>query len=244
MRDRGDYDQVTFFKRRTVDAAARPSGSTSGWPSRTTPRTTPCSRARACPASTSTPGTTTEPQGADSDGPCAGEADTGPMAAGGMTQSLVTVQAMATSISLKSVEATPTAVVRATTSWAEFPSLWGPMLDKVWAFLRQAPPGLHRDGHNIMLYEDDVVRVEVGVQVTGPFEPAGDVVPSWLPGGLVAMTTHVGPIDKIGDTHQAVVRWCAENGHIADGRPWEIYGDPDQATGHFDVEVYWSVSPG
>jgi hypothetical protein len=114
---------------------------------------------------------------------------------------------MAASISLRSVEATPTAVVRATTSGAEFGSRWGPMLDKVWVFLRQAPPGLHGGGHNVMLHEgDDPLHVEVGVQVSGPFEAAGDVVPSSLPGGPAAAATHVGPVEEIGDTCEALGR--------------------------------------
>ena len=43
--------------------------------------------------------------------------------------------------------------------------MWGSMLDKVWSFLRgEAPEGLYKQGHNIMLYKDDVPHVEVGVQ--------------------------------------------------------------------------------
>jgi hypothetical protein len=26
------------------------------------------------------------------------------------------------------------------------------------------------------------------------------------------------------------------------GPHWEIYGDPDPSTGHFDVDVYWSLA--
>jgi effector-binding domain-containing protein len=92
-----------------------------------------------------------------------------------------------------------------------------------------------------MLYKDDIPNVEVGVQVSGPFEPAGDVVPSHLPGGLAATATHSGPMSLIGDTHQAIVDWCQENGHGLDGRRWEIYGDPDPSSGEFAVQVYWSV---
>lgn len=106
---------------------------------------------------------------------------------------------------MKTVEPMPTAVVAAEATWAEFPKMWGPMLDKVWRFLRgEAPEGLYKQGHNIMLYKDDVPNVEIGVQVSGSFDLAGPVVASTLPGGLVATATHTGPIAKIGDTHQAV----------------------------------------
>jgi effector-binding domain-containing protein len=152
------------------------------------------------------------------------------------------LRAMAVDVTVKTVEPTPTAVVVAATTWAEFPAMWGPMLDKVWGFLRGgAPAGLYHHGHNIMLYKDHVPNVEVGVQVSGSFDPAGDVVPSALPGGLVATATHTGPIAAIGDTHQAVREWSTANGYRLAGPVWEIYGDPDPSSGHFDVQVFWSL---
>ena len=150
---------------------------------------------------------------------------------------------MTAEVTVKTVEPTPTAVVAAATTWAEFPKMWGPMLDKVWSFLRgEAPEGLYQHGHNIMLYKDDVPHVEVGVQVSGSFDPAGRVVASTLPGGLVATATHTGPIAKIGGTHQAVCEWSEANGYRLAGPHWEIYSDPDPSTGDFDVAVLWLVA--
>jgi effector-binding domain-containing protein len=146
-------------------------------------------------------------------------------------------------VTLKTVDAAPTAVVMAATTWAEFPNLWGPMLDQVWSFLRGgAPDGLWAHGHNVMLYKDDVPNVEVGVQVTRSFDSCGSVVPSALPGGLVAAATHSGPVAAIGDTHDAVRGWATANGYALSGRRWEIYGDPDPSTGDFAVEVLWLVA--
>jgi len=152
------------------------------------------------------------------------------------------LRAMTVEVTVKTVEPTPTAVVAAAATWAEFPTMWGPMLDEVWSFLRcGAPQGLYKRGHNIMLYKDDVPNVEVGVQVSGPFDPVGQVVASALPGGLVATATHTGPIAKIGDTHLTVRDWSKANGYLLAGPHWEIYGDPDPSTGDFDVDVYWSL---
>ena len=152
------------------------------------------------------------------------------------------LRAMAIDVTVKTVEPTPTAVVVAATTWAELPTMWGPMLDKVWNFLRcGAPEELYQQGHNIMLYKDDVPNVEVGVQVSGSFEPTGHVVSSTLPGGLVAAVTHTGPIAKIGDTHQAVCTLSKTNGYRLAGPRWEIYGDPDPSSGDFDVQVFWSL---
>lgn len=150
---------------------------------------------------------------------------------------------MRVDVALKQVDPTPTAVVKAATTWAEFPTLWRPMLDEVWSFLRgTAPDGLWTHGHNVMLYQDDVPNVEVGVQVNRSFEPYGSVVPSALPGGLAAAATHAGPVEKIGETHDAVRDWAAAHGYRPAGPRWEIYGDPDRSTGSFAVEVIWLVA--
>jgi effector-binding domain-containing protein len=152
------------------------------------------------------------------------------------------VHLMTVDVTAKAVEPTPTAVVMAATTWEEFPKMWGPMLGEVWSFLRgDAPQGLSKQGHNIMLYKDDVPNVEVGVQVSGPFDAHGNVVASTLPGGLVATATHTGPIGRIGDTHKAVCEWSEANGYRLAGAHWEIYGDPDPTTGDFAVDVFWSL---
>ena len=149
---------------------------------------------------------------------------------------------MTVEVTARTVEPTPTAVVAATTTWAEFASVWQPMLDEVWGFLRGgAPAGLYKRGHNVMLYKDDVPSVEIGVQVSGSFTPSGRVVASALPGGFVATATHTGPIAGIGDTHQAVREWSEANGYELAGPHWEIYGDPDPSTMQFEVDVFWSL---
>jgi effector-binding domain-containing protein len=138
-----------------------------------------------------------------------------------------------------------TAVVKADTTWREFPMLWRAMLDDVWALLR-ATPGLWTDGHNVMLYRRDVpeveVAVEVGVQVTGSFEGSGRVVPSMLPAGEAAVTVHTGTPAELGAAHSAVHAWCAAQHRELTGVSWEIYGDPDPQTGRFDVAVYWQLA--
>jgi effector-binding domain-containing protein len=149
---------------------------------------------------------------------------------------------MAVGVTVRTLEPTPTAVVAAVATWADFPRLWRPMLDQVWGFLRGgAPQGLYTDGHNVMLYLDDVPHVEVGVQVTRSFAAAGQVVPSTLPGGLVATATHTGPIAGLGGTHDAVRQWSKANGYRLAGPRWEIYGDPDPSGGDFDVQVFWAL---
>jgi effector-binding domain-containing protein len=138
-----------------------------------------------------------------------------------------------------------TAVVKANTTWREFPALWPGLLDEVWAFLRTTP-GLRTDGHNVMLYRrtSGVVQVaiEVGVQVTEHFLPSGRVVPSKLPAAEAATTIHTGTPAEIGAAHAAVRAWCSAQRREVTGVSWEIYGDPDPQTGHFDVAIYWQLA--
>ena len=152
---------------------------------------------------------------------------------------------MAYDVTIERTTECPTAVVKANTTWREFPTLWGTLLNDVWAFLR-ATPGLRADGHNVMMYRDGPARgevaVEVGVQVTKSFAAAGRVVPSTLPAGEAAATVHTGTPSEIGAAHDAVVAWCSAQGRDLTGVRWEIYGDPDPRTGHFDVGVYWQLA--
>jgi effector-binding domain-containing protein len=105
--------------------------------------------------------------------------------------------------------------------------------DEVYAFLRGGTP-VRQAGHNVALYVEG--RMEVGVEVDRSFPPAGEVVPSLLPGGRVARAVHTTGYADLGATYGAIGRWCAAEGHEPTGARWEVYGDPDDA-GHVDVEV-------
>ncbi len=98
-------------------------------------------------------------------------------------------------VAVTTVSARPTAVVPATTTWQDFPTLWKGMLDDVWAC---------RGCRNVMLYRDDVPNVEVGVELLEPCPLTGRVVASALPAGEVAHTVHHGPYGGLGSAHRAV----------------------------------------
>jgi hypothetical protein len=85
------------------------------------------------------------------------------------------------------------------------------------------------------------VSVEVGVQVTESFEPAGQVVPSKLPAAEAA-TTRARTGAEIGAAHAAVRAWCSAQRRELTGVCWEIYGDPDPGSGDFEVAVYWQLA--
>ncbi len=147
---------------------------------------------------------------------------------------------MSYQVTVTEAEARPTAVVAATTTWPEFPALWKPLLDEVWACLRAG--GIHSGCRNIMLYLDDVPHVEVGVQLDQSSPLTGQVVASSLPAGRAALTVHRGPYAGLRAAHQAVQDWCAAQGLRTAGPRWEIYGPHDDDPAKVWTEVHWLLS--
>ena len=141
------------------------------------------------------------------------------------------------------VVARPTAVVAATTTWQDFPTLWPVLLDEVWACLRAG--GIQRGCRNVMLYRDNPpqVAVEVGVELDQPCPLTGRVVASTLPAGPVAMTVHYGPYAGLGAAHQAVHDGCTAQGRQPAGPRWEVYGPHDDDPAKVWTEVYWLLEP-
>jgi effector-binding domain-containing protein len=139
-------------------------------------------------------------------------------------------------VEVQPVDAVPTLVVRASTTWPEFGSVWRPLLDQVWDRLRAH--GISSGCPNVMLYLDDVPNVEVGVVCDDASVAGGAVVASVLPSGRVASATHRGSYEGLGAAHDAVVRWIEENRERAAGPRWEVYGP------HHDdpAEVWTKVS--
>ena len=149
---------------------------------------------------------------------------------------------MAHAVSIVATSATPTAVIREATTWERFSTLWGELLDEVWAYVRGA--GVQA-GRNVMLYLDDAPTVEVGVELEGTLAaPSGRVVASALPEGRAATTVARGAPSREGlaAAHAAVVEWSRANGHEITGTRWEIYDhwrdDPDR----YETAVYWLLA--
>jgi len=149
----------------------------------------------------------------------------------------------AIAVSFVRVEARPTAVVAQTTTWAEFPGLWGQLLGEVYGFVRGRTDLATGAGdelwQNVMLYRDQRPDVEVGVLVSGSFEPEGRVIASELPGGEVATATHRGDYSRLGITHDAVREFVVAAGRELAGPCWEIYGHAGPDPSEAEAELFW-----
>lgn len=150
---------------------------------------------------------------------------------------------MTVPVEFVTVDPRPTAVVAQTTTWAEFPRLWGQLLDEVYGFVRARPElATGNEGErwqNVMLYRDQRPDVEVGVLISKSFEPHGRVVSSSLPGGEVATAVHRGDYATLGVTHDAVREATAARGRELAGPCWEIYGHWREDPRELETEIFW-----
>jgi effector-binding domain-containing protein len=148
-------------------------------------------------------------------------------------------------VQLQRLDSVPLAVIRRQASAAELarvvPECCGLVWDAVHA--QQA-----RAGRHVAIYWDGSIRLDVGVELLGPFAEHGEVVRSATPAGAVASATHFGPYGGLGAAHDAVRRWCKANNHRLAGPNWEIYGhwqrewnaDPSRVR----TDVYYLLSDG
>jgi len=65
--------------------------------------------------------------------------------------------------------------------------------------------------------------IEGVVCVSKPVEPKGRVKPATLPGGPAVIAWHVGPYDRLGDTHARIQAYLGEHGLERRGACWEEY---------------------
>lgn len=137
---------------------------------------------------------------------------------------------MSISVNLQTVQPRKLAAVRREVAPGAVGSAWGPALGKVWEFIR-SQPGLWTDGHNIFIYHNATqpgapILCDFGVEVMRTFKTVGEVYATEVPGGQAAVAVHRGPYNRMNEAHEAIREWIAANQRKADGRSWEIYGDP------------------
>lgn len=115
----------------------------------------------------------------------------------------------------------PLAVIRRQVRSSELARVVPQGCGLVWSAVQAQ--GAHA-GRHVALYWDAAIRLEVGVELHGPFDDTGEIVRSMTPGGLVATTTHFGPYGGLRAAHDAVHRWSRANSRALAGPRWEVYG--------------------
>lgn len=141
-----------------------------------------------------------------------------------------------------------TAVITGTVPFAEI-GVWLPVAyDDVFAVL--ARQGIEPVGPPFARYDmrSDGFVMEAGAPIARPVSPEGRVIPGTLPSGPVAITTHVGPYDRLGDAVDALTAWVVAQGSTPAGAYWEIYYsdpilEPDPASWRTDVVLPMVAEP-
>ena len=116
----------------------------------------------------------------------------------------------------------PLAIVRRRAALHELSKVVPDACGTVWKVIRSQQ--VSGAGRHVAVYLDDQINLEVGVELDAPFAGYGEVVGSATPPGRVATTTHYGPYGLLHEAHEAIRRWCGNNGYTLAGPNWEIYG--------------------
>ncbi|MBL0170972.1 MAG: GyrI-like domain-containing protein [Gemmatimonadaceae bacterium] len=121
---------------------------------------------------------------------------------------------------------------------------FGRHLDQVYAAARAGAVAL--DGQNIFIYRAataEELTVDFCVGVTALFDAVGGVMPLETPGGVAAMTTHVGEYGRLGEANAAVVAWCRANDRTRAGPSWEVYGHWHADPSQLRTDVFYLLHP-
>ena len=147
-------------------------------------------------------------------------------------------------VRLQQLDSMPLAVIRRQAKAAELSRVVPECCGRVWTAVREQHA---QAGRHVAIYWDAAIRLEVGVELHGPFAEQGEVVRSATPGGTVACVTHWGPYGGLGAAHAAARDWCRAHGHRLAGPSWEIYGhwqrEWDADPSLIRTDVFYQVGP-
>lgn len=149
-------------------------------------------------------------------------------------------------IVVKTLSPQPVLVARRRVKRSEVAAALGELLGSV--FLHAQRVGATLAGQPFTRYLEwgpAILSIEAGLPVAAAAEGEGGVHAETLPGGSAAFTTHLGPYERLLDTHAAVQSWIEDGGHRSAGAPWEVYvTDPAELPDPKDwrTEIYWPIA--
>lgn len=152
---------------------------------------------------------------------------------------------MTTAIELREIQAQRLLVKKTTCGHTEISPAFGAAIHQVGECLRENGAALASMPIAVYLaWRDSDCDLAVGCQVTGDATPMGGCEWLDLPGGTHAFASHFGPYDKLNETHQALMAWCAANGKKISGPCFETYPidpgtEPDPMK--WQTDVYYPV---
>lgn len=122
----------------------------------------------------------------------------------------------------------PALVVRRKIASSELAQTLGEVLGRVFTYAqRKAIPIAGQPFTRFVTTGRGLITIEVGLPVGAAAPGEGEIEATELAGGPAAVAIHVGPYDKLGETHAAIERWIDAHTLETHGAPWETYvSDP------------------
>jgi len=161
---------------------------------------------------------------------------------------------MAYSITTQELTPQPVLLLRRRVKPSEIAAALGESLGHIFTVAQKN--GIALAGQPFTRYIDwgpGLMTIEPGLPVVMParerqrIDSSGtfDIFADTLPGGRVAMTTHLGPYERLSEAHAAIEVWIEEHGLATAGAPWEVYvtdpaDDPDPKD--WKTDVFWPLA--
>lgn len=101
-------------------------------------------------------------------------------------------------------------------------------------------------GPPFVIYHDggdsDIFVMEIGYPVAAPLASEGGFTARTRRATPAVFTVHSGPYDLLSHAYAALAAWIADEGHEADGPPWEIYPTAgERSPQDYRTEIYWPL---
>ena len=131
--------------------------------------------------------------------------------------------------------------IRTTTTMDRLAEIMGPLFGEIYGYIQQSdqqPAGMPLAIYHSM--EGNTVDLECAMPVSSPMQGTDRIRAGELPAGTMAMATHMGPYDNLGETWTALVQWIESNDLQPAHAPWEVYvtdpgTEPDQSRWRTDI---------
>lgn len=130
-------------------------------------------------------------------------------------------------VEIAKLERHDTAVIRIQVRPEEMPTVMGPAISELYE--QCGKQGVQPEGGPFSRYYSlaETWDFEVGVPVARRVTAAGRVQPGELPACEAAVAWHIGPYERLAETHAEVDQWLTARGRATAGPFWEVYhSDP------------------
>ena len=144
-------------------------------------------------------------------------------------------------VGLRKIERSPVLFVHKEAPVAGIGPALGEAYGAIWPYVQRV--GVEPAGPPYARYlsvKPEHAVFEAGVPVSRAVPGEGEISAGELPGGDVAVTTHIGPFDQMQPAYEAIGAWMREHGRADGGPPWEVYmtdpaEEPDPAKWRTDI---------